>query len=221
MELSSQPFFRRFSPALRQDLMNQGELHAYAKGETVFESGDNHTDFYLLMEGRLRIFKVSKGGQKRILRTVMPGDTFALVSLFDEQPMFITAEVMGEEAKVFQVKREHFMALMDHHPELARFVIDGLVRRIRRYGDAVTTMTVYSVDQRFISVLLSLAEQQQSDEVVLTDSVAALAQQLGTAREVLSREISKLVKRGWIEKKGQIVRLLNRKALEKRLQESG
>lgn len=219
MDLQHLPFFQRFSTALREALIEAGEVESFARGETVFSSGDNHTDFFLLLKGRLQIYKVSKGGQKRILRTVMPGDTFALVSLFDEQPMFITAEVMGDEAQVFVVHREAFMELMDRSPELAHFVIDGLVRRIRRYGDAVANMTVYYVDQRFISLLLSLADQQKSDDVVLPDSVSALARQLGTAREVLSREISKLVKKGWIEKKGQQICILKRKMLEDRLQE--
>lgn len=220
-DLSQLPFFRKFSPELRQAMMAVGEVKTYHAGDTIFESGDNDTDFYMLISGRIRNSKLSRGGQKRILRTVQPGDTFALPSLFDHKPMFITAEVLGE-AKVFIIPHEEFMSLMKKYYELARFVIDGLVARLRKYGTAYTTMAVYSVDQRFISYLLDLMDSGESkkDEVRLSDSITTLAETMGTAREVLSREISKMVKKGWIEKNGQVVRILNKSALSARLSDA-
>lgn len=173
----------------------------------------------MLVAGRIRIFKLSKGGQKRILRTVQPGDTFAMVSMFDDQPMFITAEVVGEKAQVFIVKRDDFFELLQRHYELARFVINGLVQRLRKYGEAYTSMTVHSVEQRFISYLLTLSEQQKSSTVQLPESLVSIAEQLGTVREVLSREIIKLQKKGLVEKKGNFVTIINNAALQEHLEE--
>lgn len=220
MKLTQLYFFKSFSPEVRQALFDVGEVETFKSGELVFASGDKGTDFYMLVEGRIRIFKISKGGQKRILRTVTPGDTFATVSLFDEKPMFITAEVLGEQAKVFVVKREDFFELLKKYYELARFMIDGLVRRIRRYGEAYTNMTVYYLDQRFIAYLFDLLEGTEKREVYLPDTVKTVAEQLGTSREVLSREISKMSKKGWIEKKGQVIKIKKKKDLEKRLRET-
>jgi len=231
MDLPTLPFFKKFSPELRQALLDVGEVKSFRENELIFEVGDNETDFYMLLAGRIKIFKVSKGGQKRNLRTVRPGDTFATVSLFDDQPMFITAEVLGEEAEVFVVKKEDFFVLLHKYYELARFMIDGLVRRIRRYGEAYTSMAVYYLDQRFIAYLFDLYNpnlqiypnatnaSNKLIEVRLPETVKAIAEQLGTSREVLSREIGKMSKKGWIEKKGQIVKIKNRKAMEKRLKE--
>lgn len=231
MNLSHSHFFKGFSPELRSVLLKTGEVKTYKPGDLIFVSGDSNTDFYVLADGRIQIHKLSKGGQKRILRTVQPGDTFATVSLFDDKPMFISAEVLGQEAKVFVIKREEFFELLKKYYELSRFIIDGLVRRIRRYGEAYTAMSVYYLDQRFISYLLDLVEvsdaylrihanvAKRKIEVRLPDTVKTIAEQLGTSREVLSREISKMVKKGWIEKKGQVVKIKRKKALEKRLGE--
>lgn len=150
------------------------------------------------------------------MRTVRPGETFATVSLFDDQPMFIRCEVLGP-TKVFVIEREKFFELLKNHHELAIFVIKGFVQRIRKYGEAFTSMTVYSVEQRFIAYLFELMEKTGASELRLPDSVATIAEQLGTAREVLSREISKLVKAGLLEKKGQTIKILNKSLLEKRL----
>ncbi|MDP2691675.1 MAG: Crp/Fnr family transcriptional regulator [bacterium] len=217
MNLSHLPFFKRFSPELRKALLEVGEVKVYHPGDRIFAIGDPDTDFYMLVEGRIQVFKLSKGGQKRILRTVLPGDTFALVSLFDERPMFVTAEVMGEEAKVFVIPRERFFDLLKLSYELSRFIIDGFVCRLRRYGDAYANMTVYWVDQRFVSYLLNLAELQKSDSVRLPDTLKTIAEHLGTVREVLSRELSKMIKKGWFEKKGSRIVMTNRKAMEERL----
>lgn len=228
MNLSTLPFFKKFSPTLRQELIDVGDVKSFREGELIFESGDNETDFYMLLEGRIKIFKLSKGGQKRNLRTVRPGDTFATVSLFDDKPMFITAEVLGEEAKVFVVEREEFFKLLKKYYELARFMIDGLVRRIRIYGEAYTSMSVYYLDQRFISYLLDLSDANMrmhandannKVEIRLPDTVKTIAEQLGTSREVLSREIGRMSKKGWLVKKGQLVKIKNQKAMEKRLKE--
>lgn len=207
------PFFRQFSAPLRAALLELGEVKTFQHSEEIFSSGDTDTDFYMLVAGRIQTKKISRGGQKRILRTVQPGDTFALVSLFDHKPMFITAEVLGQEAQVFVIPRADFMQLMDRYAELARFIIDGLVRRIRRYGEAVTNMSVYTTEQRFVAYLFDVVDAQlgreqegkKKLEIVLPDSVKTIAEQLGTVREVLSREISKLVKRGLLEKKGQVI----------------
>ncbi|MGE3279194.1 MAG: Crp/Fnr family transcriptional regulator [Candidatus Altimarinota bacterium] len=219
MDLSQLSFFKRFSPELREALLKVGEVKTFKPKHKIFQVGDNDTDFYMLVQGRIRIFKLSKGGQKRILRTVQPGDTFAMVSMFDEQPMFITAEVVGEKAQVFVVERADFFELIQKYYELARFVIDGLVQRLRKYGEAYTSMTVHSVEQRFISYLLTISEQQKSSTVRLPESLVSIAEQLGTVREVLSREIAKLQKRKWLEKKRNFVEIKNKKALEKRLEE--
>jgi CRP/FNR family transcriptional regulator len=219
MDLSQLSFFKRFSPELREALLEVGKVQTYKPKQKIFQAGDNDTDFYMLVQGRIRIFKLSKGGQKRILRTVQPGDTFAMVSMFDEQPMFITAEVVGEKAQVFIVQRDDFFELLKRYYELARFVIEGLVQRLRKYGEAYTSMTVHSVEQRFISYLLTLSEQQKSSTVRLPESLVSIAEQLGTVREVLSREIIKLQKKGWVEKKGNFVEIKNQKGLQKRLEE--
>ncbi|MDP3975939.1 MAG: Crp/Fnr family transcriptional regulator [bacterium] len=216
--LSDHHFFKRFSPDLRKAMLEVGKVVEYRKGALVFSIGDADTDFYMLVEGRIHIHKVSKGGQKRILRTVQPGDTFALVSLFDDKPMFVAAECVGP-ARVFTISKEDFTALMQQYYELARFIVDGLVRRIRKYGEAMTSMTVYFVDQRFISYLFDLSALVESDEVQLPDTLSTIAEQIGTAREVLSREVSKMVKKGWIAKKGQKVVLKKRGEMQKRLEE--
>jgi CRP/FNR family cyclic AMP-dependent transcriptional regulator len=193
-------------------MFDKGDVKTYQHSDEIFSAGDADTDFYMLVAGRIQTKKISRGGQKRILRTVQPGDTFALVSLFDHKPMFITAEVVGEEAKVFVIPSEDFMELVEKYSELARFIIDGLVRRIRRYGEAVTNMTVYTTEQRFIAYLFDLVDAQVDDphstkkmSIRLPDSVKTIAEQLGTVREVLSREISKMARKGWLEKNGQIV----------------
>jgi len=219
MELTQLYFFKNFSPELRQELLEKGDVKAFKSGELIFKAKDKDTDFYMLVEGRIQVFKHSKGGQKRILRTVTPGDTFATVSLFDDKPMFITAEVLGEEAKVFVIEREEFHVLLKKYYELARFMIDGLVRRIRRYGEAYATMSVYYLDQRFISYLSDLAQGELKKEIYLPDTVKTIAELLGTSREVLSREIGKMTKKGWLEKKGQVIKVKNAKAMKKRLQE--
>ncbi len=212
LALQQLPFFKQFSPVLREAMFEKGEVKTFQHSDEIFSVGDADADFYMLVAGRIQTKKISRGGQKRILRTVQPGDTFALISLFDQQPMFVTAEVVGDQAQVFVIPREDFMSLIDKYSELARFVIDGLVRRIRKYGDAVTNMTVYTTEQRFISYLFDLLDAQAGElnsskkmTIRLPDSVKTIAEQLGTVREVLSREISKMAKKEWLVKEGQMV----------------
>lgn len=215
MTFSDHHFFRRFSPALRTALQEVGQTKVFSSGASVFSVGDEHSDFYLLLSGRLQIYKLTRGGQKRILRTVQPGDTFGLVSLFDEQPMLISAVAKGE-VQVFVVPRDQFMALLEQYSELSLFVINGLVKRIRNYGDAIASMSVYSTEQRLISYLLDLQEKQGSEKtgiVILPDTITTLAEQLGTVREVLSRTFSRLIKKGWLSKKSVQVKILNKRAM--------
>jgi len=219
MRVPHLPFFRAFSPQLREALVEAGKVHQFEAEDSMFGTAEGEgNDFYILTQGRVNIFKLTEGGQKRLLRTVKPGETFATLSLFDGQSMRIQAEFLGP-GQVFMIPREKFFALLEEHPELARFVIDGLVARVRKYGSSYAGMSVYAVDQRFINYLLDLAEHQGSTTVRLPDTLTKIAEHLATAREVLSRELSKMEQKGWISKKRGIIHLKNQKALQQRLAE--
>ena len=68
MNLAQLPFFKPFSPALRQELLDVGEVKEYTRGELIFQAGENESDFNMLVQVRIPIYKFSEGEPKRILR---------------------------------------------------------------------------------------------------------------------------------------------------------
>jgi len=74
--------------------------HAYQRGETIFSEGDEGTGFYVLISGKVKIFKLSSEGKEQILHVFGPGEPFGEASVFAGQKFPAYAETL-EKSRVF------------------------------------------------------------------------------------------------------------------------
>ena len=73
----------------------------YKQGQVLFSEGDDATGFFVLMSGRLKIFKLSFEGKEQILHFVDPGDPFAEVAMFAGSHYPAHAEALKESRAIF------------------------------------------------------------------------------------------------------------------------
>ena len=118
--------FRDFS---RQDIETIAQyIQAYSApaGTTVLEEGDKESYMFIVVEGKINIFKTGadyKHGKK--LATVRAGKTIGEMSLIDGMPHSASA-ITSEATKLLLITRNNFESLTQAHPELAL----SLIRKI-------------------------------------------------------------------------------------------
>jgi CRP/FNR family transcriptional regulator, dissimilatory nitrate respiration regulator len=186
----------------------------YKRGEVLFSEGDEASGFFVLLSGRLKIFKLSPDGKEQILHFVDPGDPFAEVALFAGSRYPAHAEAIKESRAVF-FPRAAFQKLIKSDPNLAMNMLAILSQRLKYFSRLVEDLSLKEVPQRLAAYLLYLSGAGNNDlPVDLSISKGQLASLLGTIPETLSRILSKMVTQGLIEVKGRTMKLLNNDALK-------
>jgi len=192
----------------------------FRKGESIFSEGDEGSGFYVVIRGRVKIFKLSLEGKEQILHFFGPGEPFGEVPVFTGQHFPANAEAM-EESRVFFFPRKSFVNLIKKNPSLALNMLAVLSMRLRRFTALIDDLSLKEVPGRLAAYLLYLNDQHKgSKEVELTITKAQLASLLGTIPETLSRILGKLSLQGFIETDGRRIRILDSEALQD-LAESG
>jgi len=196
--------------------LTQDEMHAlakrvsskhFARGEQLFGEGDPCTGLYLVASGKIRIFKLSAAGREQVLAVEGPGSSFAELPVFDGGNYPAAASAL-EDADVLFISRKDFQNFCREHPEVALKVIAVVGSRLRRLVGIIEELSFTTVRQRLISFILRLAQAngtRASDgiHIELTKSHQELAADLGTVRELVSRNLGRLQAEGFLEVDGR------------------
>ena len=186
---------------------------SYEKGETIFLEGDRGIGFFMVGEGRVKIFKVSSGGKEHILHIFGEGEPFGEVPVFHGQPFPANAEALMRTRTLF-FPRDRFVHLVEANPTMALNMLAVLSMRLRRFAAQIENLSLKEVPARLAGYLLYLSEEQDGADVVQLDiSKGQLASLLGTIPETLSRIFAKMSEEGLIKVNGRLINLLDRDGL--------
>ena len=179
----------------RRRLRDSSRVIAAEQGAVLFGPGRAPTDWLLLLEGKVRVQRVSENGREIVLYRVAAGESCILTTacLFagDDYP----AEGVAETAiKAAAVPRSVFDALVSSAPDFRRFVFNAYSKRVTELFVVVEAIAFQRVDLRLARKLLELAGSDQH----LRATHQQLAVELGTAREVVSRQLQEFQRRRWI-----------------------
>jgi CRP/FNR family transcriptional regulator len=186
----------------------------YSKGEIIFSEGEEGTGFYIIAEGRVKVFKVSSEGKEQILHIFGPGQPFGEVPVFTGQRFPANAQAIEESQALF-FPRESIVSLIAANPSLALNMLAVMSRKLRQFAVQIENLSLKEMPARLASYLLFLADEQKTDDVVaLNISKGQLASILGTIPETLSRVFAKLSGQSLINVSGKYISLLDRRGLE-------
>jgi CRP-like cAMP-binding protein len=160
---------------------------------------------YIIVEGRVKVTKLSGDGREKILELLEVGDFFGEMSLFDEAPR--SASVKGlSQVRILALARNDFLRLLARSPDLALSVIQELTRRLRQVDEQASSLSFQRVKERTMGLLVRLAREEPGQEgrrrtPVLTHQ--QIADMIGTSRETVTRAIKGLKADGWLEQDGK------------------
>jgi CRP/FNR family transcriptional regulator len=211
--ISSIPLFEGLPKTQLEDISMIVDDQKVKRGEIIFSEGDEGTGFYVVISGRVKIFKVSWEGKEQTLHIFGPGEPFGEVPVFEGRQFPANAEAL-EEGRVLFFPREGFSGLIKNNPELALNLLAVLSRRLRRFTSLIEDLSLKEVPARLAAYLLYLSETREgSEELALDISKGQLASILGTIPETLSRVLGKMGNRGLIESEGPRIRILDLQGL--------
>lgn len=204
-----------FEGLSEQDLLRLKEIARIKnleKGEVLFAQGEEATGFFVVLKGRLKVYRLSSRGRQQILHVFGPGEALAEAALFAGSRYPAWAEAMVASSVLF-FPRKSFLELIKRKPELALNMLGLMALRLRKLAGMVEALSLKEVPERLAGYLLYLRETKGSLEFELEISKGELAALLGTVPETLSRVLNRLSEQGLIEVSGKKIRILDEEGL--------
>lgn len=214
------PLFADLTETEMRFLAERAVPRQFAPGELIFSEGQACAGLYVIESGRVRIFKSSASGREQVLAIDGPGSSVAELPVFDGGNYPASAAAVDETTLLF-VSKQEFHSLCLVHPKVALKVLRVVGKRLRGLVGIIEELSFTTVRSRLISLLLRLAKDGRKTaagaEIVLPASNQELAAQIGTVRELVSRNLSRLQAEGLIRMDGRTILVPDLVALQAQL----
>lgn len=189
------PLFRRVLPEDRVRIAAVSHLADYQRGDAIFDEGDPSDDFFIIVTGRVKVYRRSAAGHDRILEIFGSGGLLGAVAAYESRPFPASAQAI-EPTRCLLIPRAAFFALLEERPSLVRGLLGSLSIRLMELTARLTELTGGRVESRIARLFLKLADQMGRPErggtfVPMALSRQELADLTGTTIETSIRIMSR------------------------------
>jgi CRP/FNR family transcriptional regulator len=210
--LKNCPFFAGLSAVDIEALMGIARVRESSRGELLFSDGEEAVGFFVVLDGKVKVYKLSPEGKERILHIIHPGGTFAEAAIFADGLYPAYAEPL-QTSKLLFLPKDAFLKLLRDNGRISINMIAGLSKFLRQFANQIEDLTFKDVPSRLARYLMELSKGVK-ESVELPISKSQLASNLGTVSETLSRTLRKLSDEDLINVSGKTVEILDFERLE-------
>lgn len=219
--LAQAPLFAALDADASEALKSATRTRRFRRGDIVFAEGEAGDALYVVIEGKVKIFRTSPDGRENMLAVLGPGEMFGELSLFDPGPRTATVAAITDCA-LASLAHEALRPWLAGRPELGVQLLQALAQRLRRTNEAMADLVFSDVPGRVAKTLLDLADRFGTPDpdggVRVTHDLTQeeLAQLVGASRETVNKALSEFASRGWIRLDGRAVLLIDQERLAHR-----
>ena len=191
------------------DYISNGDALQATDGTCLFEPGQDGAAFLIVTKGTVRVEQTNKEGRTVVLYRVQAGESCVLTTscLLSHRPYAGYGYAEGNIEAV-AISADRFKSLLASDQQFQDLVFRGFAQRVGELTDVIDALLLHRTDLKLARWLSS----QESSEIHRTQ--LDIAQELGTAREVISRTLKSFEREGWIEIGRGVVTIKNRPGLE-------
>ncbi|HET7215697.1 MAG TPA: Crp/Fnr family transcriptional regulator [Terriglobia bacterium] len=199
-------------------LVDRTMSRQYQPGEMIFSEGDPCEGLYVVQTGSVKIFNISASGREQVLHIEKAGNTLAELPVFDGGNYPASTAAVDLCTLLF-ISKKDFRALCLERPEMSLKVLKVVSLRLRQLVSIIEELSFTTVRNRLASWLLQQAREKgqktiRGIEFGLSINNQELAFQIGTVRELVSRNLSHFQSEGMLKVEGRNVVIQDMSALE-------
>jgi CRP/FNR family cyclic AMP-dependent transcriptional regulator len=180
-------------------------VKSYDRDETIFRQRDNSYEFYIVLDGKVRIFRISPSGGETSINIFTTYDIFGEFATLDNLPRSATAKAIVP-TNLLQMSQDRFLYHMRTIPQLALSMSELLAEKLRWTAAYAEAIAQYDAAGRLLHILLLYNEQfgteiEAGQRYILDLALnqTDLASLVGARREWVNRILRDWQKRGLIE----------------------
>ncbi|WP_431299040.1 Crp/Fnr family transcriptional regulator [Tabrizicola sp. BL-A-41-H6] len=206
------PGLSRLEPRVQDVLTRKSTVIAVPEGTVIFGPGKSPENLLLLLQGRVRVQQVSEAGREIVLYRVEAGQSCVLTTACLLAHENYSAEGIAEtNVRAVAIPRAVFDDLVSQSVTFRDFIFTAYSRRITDLFQIIEDIAFQRVDIRLAQRLIDL--ERGTGQIKATHQ--QMAAELGTAREVISRQLGEFQRRGWIRQSRGTIELVDLAGLER------
>jgi CRP/FNR family cyclic AMP-dependent transcriptional regulator len=178
------------------------QIVKFRRAENIFSESSPGSCLYVVMLGRVKIFGSSTQGRSKTFAFLEPGDFFGEMSLIDDEVRSASAAAL-DDTVLIMLKGEDYRKLILSRPTMGLSVLKTLSHRLRRANKEIEALSFNNVLGRIAQIILDLGDRygkkvEEGIRIEMPLSHKELAEMAGTAREVISRVVSRFKRMGCV-----------------------
>jgi CRP/FNR family cyclic AMP-dependent transcriptional regulator len=192
------PLFEGLPQESIDQLLSGGVQRTYPKNSVIINEGDEATSLYIVLSGRLKVYRADADGKEFILDTLTEGEHFGELALVDDEPRSASVATL-EPCKLLVLSKASFHESLTGNPELAAHLIRWLAGKVRRLTDSTYLIATRDVFGRLRALVTERAKPKGGAMVMEHLTHQEIASRIGCTREMVSRIMRDLVTGGYLE----------------------
>jgi CRP-like cAMP-binding protein len=184
--------FRGLKPETVEHIIAPASAVMLKAHESLFRQGEPATAFFIVINGWVKLYRITPTGEETVIHTLTKGDSFAEAVAFTGSRYPATAEAVSE-ARIVRIPADHIVRCIRESPDIALAMIASTSQHLHHLVQQVEQLKAQSGVQRVAEFLADLAPVNHGSCVIaLPYDKVLIAARLGLKPESLSRAFAKL-----------------------------
>lgn len=186
------------SPELVKKLYKHGILKNYEAGSVILNENSNIRAIPIVTKGMMKVIRTEEDGREILLYYIKAGESCIMSFLggLHNETSKVRAEV-EEDAEILFLPLDKVSLFIKEYPQWLDYIFRLYHKRFEELLEVVNAIAFKKVDERLLNLLKRKAELTQSKNIQTTHE--QLANELGTARVVVSRLLKQLEENGIVQ----------------------
>ena len=211
-ELAASHLFSALSDTELERVRRHSHITDMVEGESLFFQGDKANSFYLVLSGRIKLFRVSPDGKEKVVEIMEAGATFAEALMFMDEPNYPVTATALAPSRVIVINNRDFKSMLRESVDSCFLILGSMSFRLRDLIREIDALSLDTGTVRTISYLLHQAPPDvPSFELKVAKSV--IASRLSVKPETFSRILKNLHEREIVSIDGRNVTIHDREAM--------
>ena len=194
-----------------------------AEGGHLFHFGDAARYFYWLSAGQIQLYRLSPGGEEKVIEIIQPGQTFAEAVMFFQINAYPVSAKAVLDSELWRIDMAAFLAMLQQSNELCLHLLGGMSLRLHGAIQDIDQLTLQNASMRVIQLLLQSSPGTGANRYSLEWETPkqVLASRLSVRPETFSRILQQLSSKDLINVQGKTITVLDAEALRRELDLAG
>jgi len=207
--LQQYPMLRELPASQLDDLLSNAASMKVPAGTVMFDESQPCQGFPLLLSGSIRVIKASTNGRELQLYRVGPGESCILTSsCLLGHAQYHARGVVEQDVELVALPPSAFRVLLSSHEAFRDYIFSLFSERLTDLMQLVTAVAFQKLDQRLAALLIA-----KPNPIHITHQ--ALADELGSVREIVSRLLKSFAEQGWVKLGREQIEVMDAVALKK------